>query len=168
MSKIVHINSNGQTAADYTFALQQQSTRTTATSSGKEGDFKGVMYYMEPRFKLVPKDAIVDYHFYTNKFNCKNLVLPISCVLTDQLKKIAAKCLQELTKLESNTGKGDIEAVFNDRSLFLKINRHLLAEGDIPDHRLIRVCVDVYGLCVVDKKAYLQCEVSEWKVESVL
>lgn len=161
MSTIIYLSSssNGQTASGYSFALQK-------ARAFNNGDISGVTYYIEPRLKLVSKEVVGDYYFCPNKFGGKNLVLPLSCIFSTELKKIADTCYQQLRKLEPDTPT-DIVTVFSDRSLFLKINPHL-ANDDIPAHRLLKLCVDVYGYCIIDKKAYLQCEVTEWKVESIL
>lgn len=123
-------------------------------------DFKGVLYYTQPRFKLVTVDTIGDYHFCTSKFNKKTLVMSANSTLGQELKKIANKCHEQAVKLHPDVKM----TVFDDETLFLKVSKHLLFD-DIPSHRRLKVCVDVYGYCVDGLRGFLQCEVSEWKLE---
>lgn len=124
-------------------------------------DFQGVMYYLEPRIKVIVKEPIDNYHFYVNGFNKKFIVMPYECELAEELRKIANKCHLEVCKVQKDAAV----PYFSPDRLFLKIS-HDLRFDNIPAHRRLKLCVDVYAYVVQDKRAFLQSEVSEWKLES--
>ena len=158
-------SSINQDIGDIKLKQYVRSKAAVAATKGNDSEFKGVMYYTDPRFKVITKEPIGDYHFYVSEYNKRYIVMSLDNDLAVQLKKIADQCQLALCKIQPDAQ--DVTPFFSKDSLFLKISNDLQFDN-MPPHRQLRVCVDVYGYSVHDKKAFLQCEVTEWKLESVL
>ena len=142
----------------------------------------GVMYYI-PRVRICNKVPISDYFLWTNERGITFLCLPSSPRVTQELRAIGDACVKNL-KQDQQMVDDSIALSMKEEISYLKITDNTLGilpsgkvnygsaadAANIPLHRELLICIDVYGLNVdlVTGKAHLQMELSEWKIASLL
>ena len=102
----------------------------------------------------------------------KFLILPNAPQLARELRLIDQLCVFRIPLMDTTLPV--VKSNYNDTTLYIKFadktiestNARLLGACDIPAHKQIAVCVEVYGYCVsvCSGVGTLRCKIREWKI----